>query len=193
MLHENGEYNSIEREIVDLASIAPADYCLGDALVCKERAKTEYDPAVRRNMVLAGPDMVAVDTVCAQLMGLNPDDVAHLCEAAREGLGTNRMSQIHLLGEHSIDESVYYFERPPENSRGTGGIWGRQPCLVAEQLRVLICLPHILVFLMLTLLLLPNRTAGQSRSISLMNSSISKPGTVHPMAESIRLQLDVCP
>lgn len=40
VLHEKWpEYNSIEREIVDLASIAPADYCLVDALVCKERAK----------------------------------------------------------------------------------------------------------------------------------------------------------
>ncbi|MFB3786171.1 MAG: DUF362 domain-containing protein [bacterium] len=118
------DYNSVEREIVDLASISPSNYCLVDALVCKERAKTASDPAVRRNMVIAGPDMVAVDTICARLMGLNPDDVAHLYDAAREGLGTMDLAQIKIVGEHSVDESLYYFERPPEGSQGNRGHFG---------------------------------------------------------------------
>lgn len=116
--------NSIEHEIVDLASISPSDYCLVDALVCKERAKTSTDPAVRRNMLIAGSDMVAVDTICAQLMGLNPDDVPHLCTAAREGLGTMDMNQITFTGEHSIEDSLYYFERPPVNTQGNRGHFG---------------------------------------------------------------------
>lgn len=117
-------YNSVEREIVDLASIAPSDYCLVDALVCKERGKTATHPPVRRNMVLAGPDMVAMDTICARLMGLNPDDVAHLYGAAREGLGTMDLSKIQVLGEHTVDESVYYFERVAEGEQGNRGHFG---------------------------------------------------------------------
>ncbi len=109
--------NSVEREIVDLAAIAPSDYCLVDALVGKERGNTSNNPAVRRNMLIAGADMVAVDTVCARLMGLNPDDVPHLYSAAREGLGTMNLAQIQIVGEHSVDESVYYFERSPESTR----------------------------------------------------------------------------
>ena len=124
-LHQNWpEHNSVEREIVDLVSIAPSDYCLVDAIVCKERGKTRSHPAVRRNMVLAGNDMVAVDTVCTLLMGLNPDDVSHLCSAAREGLGTMNSNQITILGEHTIEESLYYFERTQENSQGNRGHFG---------------------------------------------------------------------
>lgn len=117
--------NSIEHEIVDLAAISPTNYCLVDALVCKEKAKTATDPSVRRNMVIAGKDLVAVDTVCAQLMGLNPYDVAHLCTAAREGLGTMDMNRISFVGEHSIEDSLYYFERPSESSQGNRGHFGQ--------------------------------------------------------------------
>ncbi|MGC9329228.1 MAG: DUF362 domain-containing protein, partial [Candidatus Hinthialibacter sp.] len=116
--------NSIEREILELASIAPSDYCLVDAIVCKERAKTPDAPAVRRNMLIAGNDMIAIDSVCAQLMGLNPHDVPHLCEAYREGLGTMNPDQIEIVGEHSIEESMYYFERTPQGSQGNRGHFG---------------------------------------------------------------------
>jgi len=116
--------NSVEREIIDLASIAPADYCLVDAIVCKERAKNAGAPSLRRNMLIAGTDMVAVDTVCARLMGLNPDDVPHLCDAAREGLGTMDVNCISILGEHSLDESMFYFERCTEGDQANRGHFG---------------------------------------------------------------------
>lgn len=124
-LHQDWpQRNSIEREIIDLASISPTDYCLVDALVGKERAKTASDPTIRRNMLVAGRDLVAVDSACAQLMGLNPDDVAHLCEAARQGLGTMDADKISFTGEHSIADSMYYYERPPVNTQGNRGHYG---------------------------------------------------------------------
>jgi len=116
--------NSVERELVDLASIAPSDYCLVDALVCKERHKTATDPSVRRNMVVAGTDMVAVDAVCARLMGLNPDNIPQLWDASREGLGTMDEKQIAVVGEHSIEDSMYYFERSKDNFQGGRGHFG---------------------------------------------------------------------
>ncbi len=121
-LHQDWpDRNSIEHEIVDLASIAPSDYCLVDAIVCKERGKTASHPSVRRNMVLAGPDLVAIDTIAALLMGLNPDDVPHLCAAAREGLGTNDLDRIAFLSERPLEDSLYYFERTEINSQGNRG------------------------------------------------------------------------
>jgi len=109
--------DSVEREIVDLASIGRPQYNVVDAIVCKEREKGRGGRSVRRNMVLAGTDMVAIDSVCARLMGLNPHDVAHVTRAAREGLGTMDDDRITLLGEHGIEESIYYFEHPPSRRR----------------------------------------------------------------------------
>ncbi len=116
--------NSVEKEIVDLASLAPADFSLVDAVICKERAKTASSPSVRRNMMIAGTDMVAIDTICSLLMGLNPDDVSHLYTAAREGFGTMDLDRITVEGEHTIEESAYYFVRTPQGDSGNRGHFG---------------------------------------------------------------------
>jgi uncharacterized protein (DUF362 family) len=124
-LHRNWSYtDSIVKEIVDLASIARSEYNVVDAIVGKERYKGGNGRSVQRNMIVAGPDLVAVDAVCSRLMGLNPDDVAHLCFAAREGLGTMDEERITVVGEHSIEESMYYFEHSPRGVQESRGYFG---------------------------------------------------------------------
>lgn len=85
--------------IVDLSKIADIDFVVVDAIMCLESEKTYkgYNQ-VRFNTVLAGQDPVAVDYVSAQLMGLNPDDVAHITLAEKVGLGTNNPENIYTEG-----------------------------------------------------------------------------------------------
>lgn len=117
--------DSVVREIIDLASIAQPHYNVVDALVGKEKYKTgSRGITVRRNMILAGTDMVAMDATCARLMGLNPDDVAHLARAAMEELGTMDPDRITVVGEHTIDESIYYFEHSPPSDSAARGHFG---------------------------------------------------------------------
>ncbi len=85
--------------IVDLCNIADIDFVVVDAIMCLEihkNASTENQ--VRFNTILAGADAVAVDHVSAKLMGLNPDDVAHITLAEKAGLGTNDPEHISLTG-----------------------------------------------------------------------------------------------
>ena len=86
-------------EIVDLCKIADIDFVVVDAIMCLESQKTDraYN-RVRFNTVLAGADPVAVDHVSAMLMGLNPDDVAHITLAEKVGLGTNDPELITVTG-----------------------------------------------------------------------------------------------
>jgi len=121
------EKDSVIREILDLAAIARPDYNVVDAIVCKEKYKSTSGTSIRRNIVLAGPDMVAVDTVCARLMGLNPADVDHVCRAAREGLGTNDPDRITIVSEKPVEDSVYYFEHSPRGFQSSRGYFGRTP------------------------------------------------------------------
>ena len=124
-LHKGSpQKDSIMREIVDLSAIARPEYNVVDAIVGKERYKDGRSPSVRRNMVLAGPDIAAMDAVCARLMGLNPDDIAHLTRAAREGLGTMDEDRITVVGQHSVQESMYYFEHSTSRARGGRGHFG---------------------------------------------------------------------
>ncbi len=85
--------------IVDLSNIADIDFVVVDAIMCLETKKTNANyNQVRFNTILAGADPVALDHVGAKLMGLNPDDVAHVTLAEKVGLGTNDPAHINLVG-----------------------------------------------------------------------------------------------
>ena len=85
--------------IVDLCNIADIDFVVVDAINCLEIHKNaSVENQVRFNTILAGADAVAVDHVSAKLMGLNPDDVAHITLAEKAGLGTNDPEHIVLAG-----------------------------------------------------------------------------------------------
>jgi len=72
--------------------------------VGKELSKYTAGYPKRRNMIVAGTDVVSVDAVCARLMDINPDDVEHISLAALTGLGQNDLGQIEVRGS-SIAES----------------------------------------------------------------------------------------
>ena len=95
----------VHEEIVDLCTLADIDLVVVDALVTLESGKEAIRDGngiitnqVRFNTIVAGVDPVAVDNVCARLIGLNPDDVDHLMLAEKVGLGTNDPDNIHLKG-----------------------------------------------------------------------------------------------
>jgi hypothetical protein len=54
-------------------------------------------------LVLASGDIVALDTVAAQIMGLDPASVAHIQLCAGHELGVCDMRQIEVVGEQVSD------------------------------------------------------------------------------------------
>lgn len=104
-----------DEEIVDLCS-AMSHFTLNivDALLCLETQKTLMSGAtnqVRLNTIIAGPDPVAVDHVCARIIGANPDDIDHITLAAKIGLGTNDPDSILIIGENIKSKYQYRFKR----------------------------------------------------------------------------------
>jgi uncharacterized protein (DUF362 family) len=57
------------------------------------------------NHVLASSDIVALDTVQATIMGLDPRTVDHLKTCADRGIGTNELEQIEIKGASDIVRS----------------------------------------------------------------------------------------
>lgn len=103
-----------DEEIVDISSVMKSKIQLTvvDAVVCREKYKGTDGLPKRRNTVVAGEDMVAVDWVLAQLMGMNPDDVEHITLAGIKGLGVNNGNLIEVLG-NSIAEARTEFIKDP--------------------------------------------------------------------------------
>jgi uncharacterized protein (DUF362 family) len=67
--------------------------------------------------ILCSRDLVALDTVQAAVMGLDPRRVPHLAEAARRGLGTASLDQIEVRGL-SLAEARVPFRPARENAVG---------------------------------------------------------------------------
>jgi len=51
------------------------------------------------NRILASADPVALDTIQATIMGLDPARIEHVQASAARGLGENRVDHIEILGE----------------------------------------------------------------------------------------------
>ncbi|MBN2379447.1 DUF362 domain-containing protein [candidate division WOR-3 bacterium] len=110
-----------DEEITDISSVMESKIKLTvvDAVVCREKNKGPDGLPKRRNMIVAGEDMVAVDWTLAQLMGMNPDDIEHITLAGIKGLGTNNGNLIEVLG-NSISEAKAEFIKDPRED-GTFG------------------------------------------------------------------------
>jgi uncharacterized protein (DUF362 family) len=59
-------------------------------------------------MVIAGLDAVAVDTVCARLLGFRPQAVNYLFRLIKSGVGQGNMDNIDVKGMKLIEAEKYF-------------------------------------------------------------------------------------
>ncbi len=99
----------LQKDMVEIVRTQGSDFVVVDAIVAREKAKNYWQGIPkRRNMIVAGLDVVSVDAVCAHLMDIDPDDVEHVCLAALTGLGQNDLEKITVVG-NTIEESKARF------------------------------------------------------------------------------------
>ncbi len=103
----------IDEGLLDVFSVVKPHFNVVDALVCIEGDGPNFPPGKPRplGLVLAGEDGVAVDAICAMLIGLDPLEVKHLRLAHDRGIGIADLGQIEVLGER-LDDVATIFERP---------------------------------------------------------------------------------
>ena len=100
---------SLSEKIADLASVVTPSLSVIDGIIAGEGHETSGNP-VKTNLVIAGVDPVAVDSVGAAVMSVRPTSVKHLVFAAEKGLGTCRLEEITVLGQ-SIESVKRKFSR----------------------------------------------------------------------------------
>lgn len=54
---------------------------------------------MQMNLIIAGRDMVAVDSVASAVMGVDPRRVKYLRLAEERGLGISNLEEIEVVGE----------------------------------------------------------------------------------------------
>jgi len=103
----------IDEGIVDVYSAVRPRFNVVDGIVALEGDGPNLPPgkAKRLGLIVAGKDGLAVDAVCARIMGIEPLKVKHLRLASERGLGVSDLERIEVKGE-SIDDVATRFELP---------------------------------------------------------------------------------
>lgn len=88
----------LSQVIVDVNHALTPDLCIIDGVFAMEGRGPTSGKSKRMDLLIVGKNPVATDTVAAQLMGIKPENVPHLKEAAKRGMG--RMDPIRMEGEN---------------------------------------------------------------------------------------------
>ena len=103
ILHkEHSVDERIDPFIADLAAFHPPDYNVVDALrglQYTEHNNNRPDQMIQSNLILAGEDTVAMDSLAARLMGFNVPDIEFLHMAAARGLGVMDLNKVQVSGD----------------------------------------------------------------------------------------------
>ena len=89
----------LDRGIVDLNRAVRPHYTVVDGIVGMQGTNSEETDRVPMDLIVAGDDVVAVDTVCASIAGFDVEDLFHIQLAAEAGLGVADLKEIDIFGE----------------------------------------------------------------------------------------------
>ncbi|MEA1996613.1 MAG: DUF362 domain-containing protein, partial [Gemmatimonadota bacterium] len=97
------DHTNLYETCLNLFSYHPSDYVLVDALHAMEGEGShpygKWTGYLKRNILVAGSDPVAVESVCARSMGFHPGDVEMLRYARAKGWGFFEPNRIKLAGD----------------------------------------------------------------------------------------------
>jgi len=101
----------IHYHLVDLLKLCKPALTIIDGIIAMEGRGPMAGPAIRMDVVIGGPDTVAVDAVGAEIMGFEPMEIPSIQVAEREDMGVADLNRIDVVGT-PISEVQKRFMRP---------------------------------------------------------------------------------
>jgi uncharacterized protein (DUF362 family) len=118
-MHRRGLF----RGVPEIAAFFKPCLTVLDGIYCQEGVGPVFGDPVEMDLVLAGRDPVALDSVAGLIIGYRPEEVPITVLAAQAGLGTADISAIEIAGE-----SWQAVRRPFKRSADSALISGALPC-----------------------------------------------------------------
>jgi uncharacterized protein (DUF362 family) len=104
----------IHETLVDLLAIQreihPGLFCLMDGTTAGNGTGPRIMKPVRKDVILASADQVAIDAVAARLMGFDPMAIRYIALAHEAGLGVGRPEEIEIVGDPELASENWHFE-----------------------------------------------------------------------------------
>jgi len=94
----------LHQKLVNILAFIKPDFTLVDAVKVLARGPVAPSRFINellreKDTILGGEDTVAVDAVCAKILGYDPAEVKQVALAAQQGLGVGRLEEIDVVGE----------------------------------------------------------------------------------------------
>ena len=96
-------YLNLNQAVAELNQVLKPNLIVIDGTIAMEGDGPIAGTPVDLNLVMAGTDAVAVDTICARIMGIDPGDVTPLVWAEKMGFGVGDEKEIEILGNSVAD------------------------------------------------------------------------------------------
>jgi len=132
-------HHMMHEKVVEIYNLFQPDFNLVEAINVTNNANFVYkeDWSVSYDLLLAGTDAVAVDSIGARLIGLDSREVGHLRIAQERGLGTCFYEKIEVIPDPALVEkkkkklNTRIDQVPLQASEGVFFIPGKDRCCVA--------------------------------------------------------------
>jgi len=98
-------------ELVDIYSVSKPQLTVIDGYICMEGQGPSSGDAVKLDLILAGYDPVALDSVVCKIIGFDPSEVLYLAKAEQKELGSTDLEKVEIIGK-SIKDVYRKFKRP---------------------------------------------------------------------------------
>ncbi len=98
----------LSQALVDVNAIIRPRFAVMDGTIALEGNGPKSGRPKEMNLILASSDLVALDTIAAEVMGFDPDQVEHLQLCAHHGLGTAERKKIVVMGERPEDVKTQF-------------------------------------------------------------------------------------
>jgi len=109
-LHRDG----LSRGVAEINTIFPVKLVVADGIIAQEGLGPVFGDPVEMDLILAGDDSVAVDTVICHIMEIDPKEVLLIKYAEELGLGAMDLKKIEIIGK-KIHEVKRRFKSPEED------------------------------------------------------------------------------
>ncbi len=131
-------HTHIHETLVDLLAIQkeihPGLFCLMDATMAGNGPGPRIMKPVRKDVLLASADQVAIDAVASKMMGFDPMSIPYIRLAHEAGLGVGRPEEIEIAGDPGAAAENWGFRVGPSFHRFAGWVTWFGPTRVFQKL-----------------------------------------------------------
>ena len=107
-------HTHIHETLVDLLAIQkeihPGLFCIMDGTTAGNGPGPRVMEPVRKNVLLASADQVAIDAVASKMMGFDPMSIKYIALAHESGLGVGRPEDIEIVGDKDAAAENWGFQ-----------------------------------------------------------------------------------